>query len=82
MNWAHRREIVAAKIGDMITTNRRHIISALELNQDIQFLDRLHMEFMASLDLGPKWGELAKAPTIFRLDKNGKPIKPRKVNSP
>jgi hypothetical protein len=76
VNWDHRREIVAAKIGDMITTDRRHIQSALELNQDIQFIDRLHMEFMASFDLGPQWEQLAKAPTIFRLDKDGNPVPP------
>ncbi len=76
MNWDHRRQIVAAKIGNIITTQRHHILSALELGQDVQFIDRLHMELMAKMDLGPRWESLANAPTIFVIDKDGNPRKP------
>jgi hypothetical protein len=76
MNFDHRREIVAAKIGTLITTNRTHILSAIELKLDVQFIDRLHMEMMAAMDLGPQWKALAEAPTIFRIDPEGRPVAP------
>jgi hypothetical protein len=76
MNFDHRREIVAAMIGTVITTSRRHILSAIELDQPVYFIDRLHMEMMASFDLGPQWTALAEAPTLFKLDKDGMPVAP------
>lgn len=63
-------------IGTVITTDRSHMRAAIELDQPIQFIDRLHMEMMASFDLGPQWERLAKAPTIFKLDKDGNPCSP------
>ena len=38
------KEIVAAKIGDIITTNRQHMIAAVEMNQSVQWIERKHME--------------------------------------
>jgi len=76
MNWDHRREIVAAMIGDKITTSKRHIATAIELDQPIYFIDRLHMELMAAMDLGPQWTALAEAPTLFKVDKDGMPVAP------
>jgi hypothetical protein len=76
MNFDHRREIVAAMIGDKITTSKRHIASAIELDLPIYLIDRLHMELMAAMDLGPQWTALAEAPTLFKLDKDGMPVAP------
>lgn len=70
------KEIVAAKINSVITTNRAHIAAALEMNMAVEFLERKHMQFMDQCDLGPVWHQLAIAPTIFCIDDKGEPIKP------
>jgi hypothetical protein len=70
------KEIVAAKIGGIITTDRRHIIAAVEMGQSVQFIERKHMEMMDALDLGIRWHNLAIAPTIFCIDDKGMPQKP------
>ena len=70
------KEIVAAKIGDMITTDRRRMIAAVEMNQPVQWLERKHMQMMDACDLGIRWHQLATAPTIFCIDDEGMPQKP------
>ncbi len=67
------KEIVAAMIGTIITTQPRQIMSAIELGLVKEFIDRDRMKFMAAFDLGPQWERLAKAPTLFIVDDNGEP---------
>jgi hypothetical protein len=74
------KEIVAAKIGTLITTERKAIIAALDANADVQFLDRRHMQLMAGFDLGPQWTALANAPTLFCVGADGKPCAPSPVS--
>lgn len=65
-------EIVAARIGTVITNNRAEIISAIKVNSDnVEFLDRTRMRFLAALDLGPEWWALAIGKTLFRIDDDG-----------
>ena len=65
------QEIVAAKIGTVITNVPAHIVAALEMNQDVEFLCRQHMQFMAAFDLGQRWNNLARSRTLFVLDDDG-----------
>ena len=67
------REIVAAKIGDIITTDPLHIKSAYELDIPVELICRKRLAFMAAMDLGKKWQDLAKAPTLFIVDDQGLP---------
>lgn len=67
------REIVAAQIGTMITNNPGTIAAALEKDAPIRFLDRLHMQIMASFDLGARWEKLASGPTLFLIGEDGQP---------
>jgi len=67
------KEIVGAKIGTLITNNRRTISEAVERNAVTEFLDRKHMQFMAAMDLGRNWELMASGPTLFCIDDNGKP---------
>jgi hypothetical protein len=70
------KEIVAAKIGDIITTHRSHITAALEMGQPVEFIERRHMQLMDACDLGIRWHQLAVAPTLFCLDEDGNPCPP------
>lgn len=63
-----KKEIVAARIGSIITNNHKAIVSALEQNQPIEWLDRKHMQMMDMFDLGIRWHNLAIAPTLFIAD--------------
>ncbi len=75
------KEIVAARIGTVVTNNPRLIRAALELGRkDIEFLDRQRMQFMAAMDLGPRWERLAESPTLFLMDENGEPFPVRQDN--
>lgn len=66
-------EIVAAKIGDVITNNKQQIRSAIKFNLPISFIDRRHMQIMAAMDLGENWRKLAAGETLFCIneDKRG-----------
>lgn len=70
------KEIVAAKIGSLITNDPRTIGSAIERNATMEFLDRQRMQFMAAMDLGTKWGKLANSKILFCIDDDGKPQPP------
>jgi hypothetical protein len=62
-------EIVAAKIGDIITTNFIDIRQAfMDQCKDIELLDRRRMQFMAACDLGPQWERIASSPTLFIIN--------------
>jgi len=61
-------EIVAAKIGTIITNRRKDIIYAITYDCPVVFLSRLQMEFMSACDLGPHWDALAKGPALFDTD--------------
>jgi len=61
-------EIVAARIGDIITIDRAAIAIALQEKRPAQWLSRDDMALMAACDLGAKWDELAKAPTLFNME--------------
>jgi len=65
------KEIVAARIGTLITNHRETIQEAVEKNVHVEFLDRRRMEFMASMDLGERWEALASGPTFFCVDDEG-----------
>jgi len=65
------KEIVAARIGTIITTNRKSILAAIEADTVSEFIERERMQFMAACDLGQKWITLANAPTLFVIDDNG-----------
>ena len=69
------KEIVGARIGNIITNNFQAIRDAAKAGIDMQFYDRLHMQFMSSCDLGINWDRMANGPTLFLIDKNGKPHK-------
>ncbi len=69
------KEIVGARIGNIITNNRQTIIDAVNLNQKVQFLDRRHMELMSACDLGKNWDEMARSKTLFRIDDEGNAVK-------
>jgi hypothetical protein len=57
--------------GNLVTNRRSDIIAALESGRkDIKWLDRRRMQLMASADLGERWENLAKSPTLFVLDDN------------
>lgn len=62
------KEIVGAKIGDLITNNRERIVDALKADMDVQFLDKTHMQLMAALDLGTNWERMADGPILFLLE--------------
>ena len=74
------KQIVGVMIGTKITNNRDHIATALEMDLPVQFLDRLHMEFMSKMDLGAQWGDMASGPTLFLMDDDGQvyPAQPQK----
>jgi hypothetical protein len=58
-------EIVGAKIGSIITNDRKRIVDALQTNAPIEFLTREHMMLMATFDLGTNWAQMASGPTLF-----------------
>ena len=62
------REIVAAKIGTLMTNDPRTIHDAIKAGAEMQFMERPHMELMASFDLGIRWEVLANGPTLFKVD--------------
>lgn len=64
------KEIVGARIGTIITNDRSAIADAVERGTLTEFLDRPRMAFMAALDLGIRWEQMAKGPTLFCLDKD------------
>lgn len=70
------KEIVGAKIGTMITNNRKTIAEAVERCAVTEWLDRKRMRFMAGMDLGRNWELMANGPTLFCLDDDGKPHAP------
>lgn len=70
------KEIVGAKIGTMITNNRKTIAEAIERGAVTEWLDRQRMQFMAGMDLGRNWELMANGPTLFCLDDDGKPHAP------
>jgi hypothetical protein len=62
-------EIVAAKIGNIITNNLPDIVQAVKSGRnDIEWLDRKRMQLMACFDLGKRWEILANSPTLFSFD--------------
>ena len=65
------KEIVAVMIGTTITNRIRDINEAFSKGEEIRMIERRHMEFMAALDLGRKWQELAEAPTLWFSDDEG-----------
>jgi len=61
-------EIVAAKIGAIITNSPKQIAQAVLYDREIHWLTRQHMAFMAAMDLGIKWEKLADSRTLFIID--------------
>ena len=70
------KEIVGAMVGTIITNDRRIIYEAVKQGTVKQFLDRKHMQFMAAMDLGQSWEEMANGPTLFCVDDDGNPQPP------
>lgn len=62
------REVVAAQIGTLITNHPETIILGIKHRRITGFLYRQEMKFMAALDLGKRWENLAKSPTLFLFD--------------
>jgi len=67
------KEIVGAKIGSIITNNRETIKYHFNQGTSMEWLDRHRMELMVNMDLGINWVSMAKGPTLFCLDDEGKP---------
>jgi len=67
------KEIVAAQIGSVITSNLALFKEMVLAGSDFRLFSRFEMEFMSNMDLGSQWTALANAPTWFLLDENGKP---------
>ncbi len=67
------KEIVGARIGTLITNDRRTIADAVERNVVTEFLDRKRMRFMAAMDLGRNWELMANGQTLFCIDDDGNP---------
>lgn len=65
------KEIVAAKLGTVISRSPRQIGDWVQSNQHPEFLERRRFQFMAALDLGSRWKEFAEAPTLFCVDDKG-----------
>ena len=70
------KEIVAAKIGNLVTNIPGQIAEAVEANARVEWLDRRHMQLMASMDLGERWTTLAKGKTLFCINDAGEPCSP------
>lgn len=70
------REVVGAQIGNLITNNRQLIVDAYNSGDPVKLLFRGEMKFMADMDLGKHWENMASGPTLFRLDKDGAPHAP------
>ena len=68
------REFVAVLIGDnrtgVITTQWSDVRVALGTDAPLLPISRQMMQMMAAMDLGPRWKELAEAPTMFLQDEN------------
>lgn len=69
------REIVAALIGRMVTTDPVDIKSALKCGQKIRLLSRREVEVMGALDLGKNWEDLSDSRTICIQNDDGTFIK-------
>jgi hypothetical protein len=65
------KEIVGAMINGTITNVPSHIKAAVEMGQDIEWLDRTRMLFMSACDLGIRWDKMAEGPTLFKIDSEG-----------
>jgi len=67
-------EIVGAIInGNAVTNNREAILKAIDNNNTIGWLSREHMKFMSACDLGQNWDNMAKGPTLFKIDEDNRP---------
>lgn len=75
-------QIVAARIGTLITADPRTIRGAVAGNVAVEFLDRRRMQFMAAMDIGPRWAAMADAPTLFCVDDNGMVMPPDAGHTP
>lgn len=66
---AKDREIIGAQIGGAICTSPGEIGAGIARVE--RWIDRGVVELMARADLGPRWGELAKMPTLFIIKPDG-----------
>src|SRR3990167_957676 len=65
-------EIVGVMVGAVIYRDLDTITKLLrDTNAPWEEVTRERMQFMAAMDLGPKWSEWAKAPTLFIKTENG-----------
>ena len=65
-------EIVGVMIGTVIYRDLDKITALLrDTNAPWEAVTRERMQFMAACDMGPKWREWAKAPTLFIKTENG-----------
>ena len=76
------KEIVAAKIGTLITNIPGQIAEAVEANARVEWLDRRHMQLMAAMDLGERWRTLANGKTLFCINDKGEPCSPATSGAP
>lgn len=72
------QEVIGAQVDKTITNDVSIILAGIKMNLPIRWLRRKEMEFMAMCDLGARWEQLAKSPTLFLLDKEGKPHERRR----
>ena len=70
------KEIIAAKIGTLITTNPKQIADAIYHNAKVEFIDRTRINFMVACDMGYNWERLSQSKTLFCIDDDGNPIAP------
>lgn len=65
------KDIIAARIGSIITNDRDEIVAALQSGTRIEPIDSVRAKFMAACDLGPQWTALAQSPILFVLGEDG-----------
>lgn len=61
-------EIVAARIGSIVTNDTRIILAALENGTVNEFISRPRAQLVADCDAGKHWEALAEARTLFLMD--------------
>ena len=74
------RDIVGGIIeGKTVTNNLSALKMAVSSGLNIRWLDKKHMQLMASFDLGANWEKMAKGVVIFRIDEKGQLYPPTEL---
>ncbi len=75
-------EIVGVMFGSVVHRDMHVIKSLVASGQEpSRLVSRAEMQFMACCDLGPKWEEWAKSPTLFLQKSDGTYEMPHSVSA-